>query len=69
MKSQPGYVTASEAAVRLGVTHARVSQLLEDGRIPFEVRGLHRWIKLSDLEQFASIKRPSGRRPKKWSQS
>jgi excisionase family DNA binding protein len=58
----PGYATIREAATRLGVTKQRVSQLFRQGRIPFKVTGSRCLIRLSELENFASINRPTGRR-------
>jgi excisionase family DNA binding protein len=58
----PGYVTSNQAAIRLGLTRQRVSQILQEGLLPFKVLGTHRMIKVSDLEQFASIKRRPGPR-------
>jgi excisionase family DNA binding protein len=51
------YITARQAAIRLGLSRQRVSQLLRQGRIPFKMRDSHYMIKLTDLEAFASIKR------------
>jgi excisionase family DNA binding protein len=56
------YVTARQAAIRLGVSRQRVSVLIREGRIPFKIRdGFFCMIKLSDLDRFSSIKRPTGR--------
>jgi hypothetical protein len=55
----PGYATISEASTRLGISTQRVHWLLGQGRMPFKVIANHRMVKLSDLEGFASIKRPS----------
>jgi excisionase family DNA binding protein len=59
-----GHVTVSEAAARLGISRQRVRQLLRDDRIPFKVDDKHPLIKISDFEQFASIRRSVGRRRK-----
>ena len=58
-------VPISRTDIRLGLSWQRVSQLLCDGRIPFKLRGMHCMIKLSDVDNFASIERPAGRSLKK----
>ena len=61
MEIPEGYVSASQAARRLGLSKQRVHQFLNRGRIRYEVVGCHRLIKLADLERFASVKRTPGR--------
>jgi excisionase family DNA binding protein len=57
-----GYLTVRQAATKLGLSRARVYDLLRRDRIPFKLRGdIHYMIKLADLEQFAAIPRPVGR--------
>jgi excisionase family DNA binding protein len=58
------YLTANQAAHRLGLSRQRVSVLVRSGRIPTEMLAGHPMIKRSELEKFASIKRPTGRPPK-----
>jgi excisionase family DNA binding protein len=61
------YITARQAAIRLGLSRQRVSQLLRQGRIPFTLTETRCMIKLTDLEAFASIKRSVRyRRPSPW---
>jgi excisionase family DNA binding protein len=58
------YISASQAAKRLGLSRQRVSVLLREGRIPFKVSGGRYMIKRDDLEQFAAnrpMARPMGK--------
>jgi excisionase family DNA binding protein len=55
------YITSRQAAIRLGLSPQRVSQLLRQGRIPFKVQGNSCMIKVADLERFAAIPRPVGK--------
>lgn len=45
-----GYVTTTEAAERLGVSSARVRQLVADGTLPAQKFGPVNMIKVADLE-------------------
>jgi excisionase family DNA binding protein len=57
-------LTVQEAAERLGRHESRVRALCREGRIPAQKFG-HIWmIERTDLEKFAKIPRPRGRRPK-----
>jgi len=49
------------AACLLGVSHQRVSQFLDDGRLePIEIRG-HRYVAESSLVEFCKVERKNGR--------
>ena len=58
-----GYVTTTEAAKRLGVSSARVRQLVADGTIPAQKFGPVNMVKVSDLE--LARNRPGVGRPPK----
>jgi hypothetical protein len=60
-----GYVTTNQAARHLGLTRQRMIVIIQQGRLPFEVLNGRYMIKLDDLEKFAAVKRPVGRRSKK----
>jgi excisionase family DNA binding protein len=42
-------VTTSQAARMLGVSRTYVCRLMDDGKLPFEYRGTHRRVRVSDL--------------------
>ena len=56
-----GYITTTEAAERLGVSSARVRQLVSDGTLPAQKFGPVNMIKESDLD--AVRDRPGVGRP------
>jgi excisionase family DNA binding protein len=56
-----GYITTTEAAEMLGVSSARVRQLVADGTIPAQKFGPVNMVKVSDLE--AARNRPGVGRP------
>lgn len=58
-----GYITTTEAAGRLGVSSARVRQLVADGTLPAQKFGPVNMIKESDLD--AVRERPGVGRPPK----
>ena len=58
-----GYITTTEAAKKLGVTPARVRQLVMDGVLPVQRLGSVNLIKESDLH-LAVNRRGVGRPPK-----
>lgn len=45
-----GYITTTEAAERLGVSSARVRQLVADGTLPAQKFGPVNMVKVSDLD-------------------
>jgi excisionase family DNA binding protein len=58
-----GYITTTEAAERLGVSSARVRQLVSDGTLPAQKFGPVNMVKVSDLE--LARNRPGVGRPPK----
>ena len=58
-----GYITTTEAAERLGISSARVRQLVADGTLPAQKFGPVNMVKESDLILIKS-RRPIGRPPK-----
>jgi excisionase family DNA binding protein len=58
-----GYMTTTEAAAKLGVSSARVRQLVSDGTLPAQKFGPVNMIKVSDLE--LARNRPGVGRPPK----
>lgn len=53
----------SQAAARLGLSRARVDQLVRDGSIAAQVDPLSGWryIEEAELERFQALTRPAGR--------
>ena len=62
-KPQKGYIATTEAAERLGVSSARVRQLVANGELPATKFGPVNMIKESDVEKARN--RPSVGRPSK----
>ena len=58
-----GYITTTEAAERLGVSSARIRQLVASGKLPAQKFGPVNVVKESDLELIRD--RPSAGRPPK----
>jgi excisionase family DNA binding protein len=58
-----GYITTTQAADRLGVSAARVRQLVADGRLPVIKFGPVNMVKESDLD-LVRHRRPAGRPPR-----
>jgi excisionase family DNA binding protein len=59
------YLTANQAARHLGLTRQRVSIILHQGRLPYQVLNGRYMIKREDLDKFAAVERPVGRPFKK----
>ncbi len=58
-----GYITTTEAAERLGISSARVRQLVSDGTLPAQKFGPVNMVKESDLD--LARRRPGVGRPPK----
>lgn len=48
----PGYVTAKQAAKILGISHRRIYQIIETGRLPAVKAGQHILLSLEAIERF-----------------
>ncbi len=56
-----GYITTTEAAERLGLSSARIRQLVASGKLPAQKFGPVNMVKVSDLELIRH--RPAAGRP------
>lgn len=56
-----GYITTTEAAVRLGISSARIRQLVANGKLPAQKFGPVNMVRESDLDLIRN--RPSAGRP------
>ena len=56
-----GYITTTEAAERLGISSARIRQLVVSGKLPAQKFGPVNMVKVADLELIRH--RPSAGRP------
>ena len=59
------WLTTTECAYELGVTRARILQLIDGGKgsLKAKWRGSAWWIHRVDLDEFAAIPRPVGKPP------
>jgi len=59
MITPDAFVTAAEAAARLGLSDARIRQMLLAGRLRGQKAGKHTWIiATSELERFERERKP-----------
>lgn len=56
------FLTTSEAAAQLGVSRPTLVSYLNRGELPFEMRGRHRRVKQSDVDEFRERTRLKRRR-------